>query len=595
MTKGLEVVHRLSTEGCFPHLMVAVLISLDFQSLALASLMFEMVYAPTRSLHSWLEHSPPGKGLEKTFYGFAKNSLSKTAAFRGQRFYFSKILSEYTASRFYTLCQELRWTYAQEFVFTTADNGRLTAKHKWGLVDRIYYPMIGLLKTPSAVGLFDVCSVHFNPVADYLAVCIRDFQSFTFAVFRFGSEKGCSGKLSHHFTGCARLSQWVDLNWSADGRYLLAVEYMADEKCRPHLLYIGHDSSVVRLKFGADMPNGKSRNQSAKCWCPILGGFFWLGNDGHPYFVKVDGERGTSKIGALSGSPKVIESIRSSSKIITLSDPSLQSGSRIGWISNCDEDHGECNCNTGHDNIYWTHFDLFEIFLRPESCTLTCSGLVLDLIYDEPTKRLIFASIPVSGCKIGPANETIYLTGRYGQLECIEKGASKFNCPNLTYPLLVHEVLQRSDERFLLVSEFQTGPLLPREFSKYHSNRAELGCYRFKELARRYAGASWSKWILSSVTDDIVIVANKTLNCEITVFRNQKCTSVRDYHSTEGPYFRHRSKPYFIKKKWWISNNSIIDVCYVTGSSTYLLSHRMEASFLESEYTQVRELKNEDT
>jgi len=590
MTHGLEVLHRLCTEGIFPQIIITILWCLNFHEFALTCLMYEMIYPNDRPLHTWLKGQPKSKSLGSAIYRLKKNSWQP--ALTNQRLFTSKILDEYTGKRFYDFCCELKRTYSSEFVFNMTDNGRFSTYKEWGLVDRLLYPITGLVFGRSQNGDFEFGVFNYNPIFDYLAVTAKDHRSFTMAIFAYGKTKNEGPKLRYHFTECKSDCQWLSINWSQDGRYLFAVSYVCG-KCIPYVFYLNDNDNIVKLDTTC-VPVGNGNNQTVNTWCSRLGGFLWSAFE-YLLFVRIDGKAGTFCINTLKGPTNIIKSILSSEKFVIMANSSkVSSKSRVGWIRTCEEDHG-LRCNLPHNNFHWTGFDRKQVYNSDNnSCTLTTNGRFLDLAYDDATQRILFCILPLAGCRIGDAKNPCYLKGSTNSLECVARNEPKFVCQHKANSrrFFMHSADDLSeDERVLLIGELQTTSKTFPEFFKYTCNKVKLDLNQFKGFERLSNDFTWSTSIIACFTDDIIIVTSRLHNCEITVFRKHKCTSIRPFHSVEGPYLRHRSKPYYIKKKWWLSQHSTIEIRFLVESSNYILTEEYPANELESEYTELKVLK----
>jgi len=581
-------VNRLITEGNYPNVILVILSYLDLYQLALAGLLHDRLFTPDRPLHAWYKCTTEKKGLAKQFYDYERHPVTRVPAFTRQQFYFSKILDAYSASRFFNLCQELIWTFTKEFRFTPTDNGKMIP-NRWGLVDRLFLPLGNVTGSYNPVGSVEYLTFLFNPRYDYLVVTARDYQSYTMTVFAFGKNKGALGKIQYHFSGCGRQTVWLDVGWSGNGKYLLLVEYLVEEKCRAHVFYITDSGTIVRLDVGNHVPTGRTKGQTAKTWCERLKGFVWLGFDSETYFISVDGQVGVVSVTRLAAIDEVKTSIGRATKIVTMSEKSGKCLTRLAWIGKCLEDHGECDCNDGHDCIHTTAFDLSGLRQSAkESSTLLTNGSVVDLTYDLHSMRLIFAVVALPGCKLGPKNHDIfYINGKNGVLKCWQQSELKYNCQN-TGPFLPKEV--PPPEQKMLIGDLQIFLPQSEEFHNFNGNVISLAQYVYTTMCKLSNCPPWYKWILTSVTDDIILSSGKNLCCEIVTFRKHKAWSVKAYQDAEGPHFRHRTKPYYIKKKWWVSRSPIIEIYYHVGSSSYLLSDYYPATHLETEYTEVRPL-----
>lgn len=585
----MEIVNRLVTEGNYPCIILAILAHLDLCQFALAELLYEQLFTPEKPLHSWLQFAAEKKGLFRLFYQYDKHPVTGVPALARQQFYFSKILTEYTSARFFNLCQELIWTFTKEFQFNSTDNGKMIS-NRWGLVDRLFYPLGNAVGGYSPVGSVEYSTFLFNPRFDFLAVTAKDYLSHTMAIFAFGKNKGTLNKIQYHFTKCGRTAEWLDIGWSGNGRYLLAVEYLPNDVCVPHVFFATDQGTIVALDTGGSIPHGNSKHQTAKTWCERYKGFVWSGVDSELYFISIDGPTLSFSITKLSGSEEFKNAIKKASKIITLSERTGRCATRIAWIRKCLEDHGECDCNDGHDLIQYVTFDLNGIRESgKDSSTIITNGNVLDLTYDMWAMRLVFAVVALPGCKLGAKSHDIfYVNGKNGVLNCWERESLQYNCPNKRIPGPFSPREVNPQERKMLIGDIQVFGPPPPEYYSFNSNIVVLGQYQYNTMCSLYNNKPWLKWILTSTTDDLILLSGKNMGCEIVVFRKHKAWSVKAYNAAEGPHFRHRTKPYYIKKKWWISRTPIIEIYYVSGSSTYLLSHYYPATHLETEYTESR-------
>ena len=586
MISGLELLHRLCTEGIFPELVVTILWCLNFHEFALACLMYEVLYPCDPPLHTWYKNQPTRKNLSSAIYRLKKYRW--LPALENQTFFTAKILDEYSGKRFYDFCCELKRTYSTEFTFNETDNG-LISTYKWGLVDRLMYPITGLIGDRSPNGKFEFGMFRFNPVLDYLAVTARDNRSFTMAIFAFGKTKNCGPKLRYHFTECESNCQWLSVDWSQDGRYLLAVSYICG-KCLPNVFYIDDNGNIIKLDTTC-VPVGNGNNQMATTWCSQLGGFLWSAFE-YLLFVKIDGRAGTFCINTLKGPAEIIKSILTSEKFITMANSSRPSQSRVGWIHKCKENHGR-HCNVGHNNVHWTTFDRTHVY-ADDSCTLTTNGRFLDLAYDQISQRLLFCIAPLAGCRIGDDRNPCYIRGTTNSLECAHRNDMPFVCQHKTgfgYSFMYSSDNLPEEERFLLIGEIQTTSRVWPEFFKYTCNKVKLDLSQLKNFEKLKNEFTWSSSVIACFTDDIVIVTSRLHNCEITVFRKHKCSSIRPFHSIEGPHLRHRSKPYYIKKKWWLTQYSTIEIRYIVESSKFILSEDYPADDSESSYTESKMLR----
>lgn len=585
-TKGLSLLHRLASEGCYPIVLACVLSLLSLQELARAVLVYGLLYPGDSPLQSWLSGRTLGRMAKAVFDGtFFKHNYNPRFK-NALRLDYGRAIHEYRGARFHDLVEEVRLTYGLQFAYDDEwENGQADTGHEGGLVDRLTYPRCG---SPSGEP-FEFTSLRYNPKYDFLVAVAKDYRSFTLAVFAFGKTKGPGPKLRYHYTDCRKQITWLTANWSDDGRYLLAMEYASRCDCRPLLFALEETGEVRQLVLPSYIP--QSSGASGSVWCSNLSGFLWPGWDKSVYFIGVDRPTQAVTLTRLEGPRHVLRSIARGDSLTVMS-VSSSPRSRVGWVTRCDEKHGRINCNAGHDNIHWTTFDRTRVYSDRDSCTFSASGKILDLVYDRPTERIVFCAVPMVGCRVGEEGGDRTTTCQIGDvvvgdLDCVHK-RQVFKCTHkrtLGSSILYSWIDIHDDDKLMHIVEMCIVPpslgaaaaaaAAGRPILNYNCHKVPLDDYEFSGYEKLLHQFPWTKLIITCVTDHLIVLDSKKHNCQITAIRGHKCCHIGPFFGGDapaGPYIRHRSRPYFTKLKSWRPNTSVIDVRYFQPCSDYLLS-----------------------
>lgn len=137
-------------------------------------------------------------------------------------------------------------------------NYELTRTSNW-IVDVLFPPKV------DKIG--QILSVTFNPVFDLVAFISKDWLSFTFSICTFGSEiKTKAGKTVYHFTSVPQNCDSLLLKWSPNGKMLLMLEIYEVKKITTASLFQFFPTTGAFRQLKVDFPPLNSQLQTVHCW-----------------------------------------------------------------------------------------------------------------------------------------------------------------------------------------------------------------------------------------------------------------------------------------------------------------------------------------
>lgn len=562
--------HKLVTRGSYPHLLAQILCLLSLTELATACLLYTTSFDGA----SLVELLGSGDRLKLILARFSSNP-------GWVRHQLPTIVLDYDsllllpARKFFNFVSELDYAFRRKIKFAGGSENGTFESPNCHFVDRVHFP-VRRFHDGRGIGRVQCVKIAFNPVANLLAVATRDDKGFLYSVLAFGeteSKRGI-GKVRYFNSKCAARIAKVDFHWTANGRYLLVVEYDLHDTCRGRVLLVSRKRTISELEMSS-LPEGDHQQQTPRTWFESLKGFVWTSRDqgASLKFVRVDWKKRAYAISDVDHDEDGrVCRLLTNARDLTACD----SVGRLAWFNKCSA-HGQvCKGSSGHDLVVLARFEAGENGRHRLSneavIVVSVSGLVLDLAFDWFRKSLLYAAVHDPGCN----NFGTAFHARPG-LQCplrVVHDCSRF-APFHVNPECDGRELAVGEIEFLEGHRIFLQGLPPRTPFKFRY----FSCQSPQNLATVRPDF---RGLICSYTSEVVVIAHPDFGFmrTITIFRKTQCVAPWSTFSDPncGPYIRHPTKPYFILKQYWRTAAAALDVQYFGGSWDFVT----DAKFVQS-------------
>jgi len=409
-------------------------------------------------------------------------------------------------------------------------------------------------------------NIVFHPFHCVVAFVMADYKSFSFSVNKFkGSKAKDTGFIIHHHVLNNALCKHLDVSWSPDGLYLLALEtYDAGSKIIVFYLNDTHPYKMSELNLN---PIIVDRNcQSVQCWIDNSSFFFIPDSTNlavytlteHNRKIQVTTKRHTFPIRLLTNVTRV------------------GGGRRMVFIGR------QCihYLKGAHERILMFKLDKAKM-LEPFLC-VDFAGLLLDASYDWLSQIIIIAHFRnfQEGKKQWIGKKHFVISWNPQEIpfcsfdfdpeqpspETLEENPIQFLDDPPAAPRPPKNAFQ-SKWHEIIVTELSTTPV-----ESLLESRPEEGGYLIRSRLMRKQCIQLLKTIksqslkarsthnfISSITEHLIILSNYEMFHTFIIFKapNAALSSSR---VNFGPYARHPRKPFYIKKHSWSSSDNAFDI-----------------------------------